>query len=88
MIFNIRITDTDAPMYRNRDPIKVLAAHEKEKKDKYLEDCLARRRHFTPLVFSIDGLRGVEATAASGIDRTGRVWIRSIPARNSPGSYH
>ena len=53
MIFNIRITDTDAPMYRNRDPIKVLAAHEKEKKDKYLEDCLARRRHFTPIVVSI-----------------------------------
>ena len=56
-IFDVRITDTDAPTYRNRDPAKVLAAHEKEMKDKYLEDCLARRRHFTPLVFSVDGLR-------------------------------
>jgi hypothetical protein len=63
-IFDVRITDTDAPTYRSRDPAKVLAAHEKEKKDKYLADCLARRRHFTPLVFSVDGLRGVEATAA------------------------
>jgi hypothetical protein len=63
-IFDVRITDTDAPSYRSRDPVKVLAAHEKEKKDKYLEDCLTRRRHFTPLVFSVDGLRGVEATAA------------------------
>jgi hypothetical protein len=64
-IFDVRITDTDAPSYRNRDPVKVLAVQEKEKKDKYLENCLARRRHFTPLVFSVDGLRGVEATAAS-----------------------
>ena len=63
-IFDVRITDTDAPSYRNRDPAKVLAAHKKEKMDKYLEDCLACRRHFTPLVFSVDGLLGVEATAA------------------------
>jgi hypothetical protein len=27
--------------------------------------CIARRRTFTPLVFSIDGLLGKEATAAS-----------------------
>jgi hypothetical protein len=26
---------------------------------------LARRRHFTPLVFSVDGMMGVEAKAAS-----------------------
>jgi hypothetical protein len=64
-IFDIRVTDTDAPTYRGMDPHKVLAKHEKEKKDKYLEHCLARRRHFTPLVFSVDGLRGTEADAAS-----------------------
>ena len=61
-IFDVRIADTDAPTYRNRNPAKVLAAHAKEK-DKYL-DSLARRRHFTPLMFSIHGLRGVKATAA------------------------
>jgi len=64
MIFDVRITDTDAPTYRSWDPTKVLAAHKKEKKDKYLADCLARQCHFTPLVFSVDGLRGVKATAA------------------------
>jgi hypothetical protein len=64
-VFDIRITDTDAPSYRNQDPGKILASHEKEKKAKYLAPCLARRRHFTPLVFSVDGLRGAEATAAS-----------------------
>ena len=64
-IFDIRVTDTDAPTYRGQDPHKVLARHEKEKKDKYVEPCLARRRHFTPLVFSVDGLRGTEADAAT-----------------------
>ena len=64
-IFDIRVTDTDAPSNRNQDPHKVLARHEKEKKDKYVEPCLARRRTFTPLVFSVDGLRGAEASAAS-----------------------
>ena len=64
-IFDVRITDTDAPTYRNQDPVKVLALHEKLKKDKYLEKCLERRRQFTPLVFSVDGLRGKETDAAA-----------------------
>jgi hypothetical protein len=64
-IFDVRVTDTDAPTYRNQDPRKVLEKHEKEKKVKYGAACLARRRQFTPLVFSVDGLRGTEADAAS-----------------------
>ena len=56
-IFDVRITDTNAPSNRRKDPVKILAAHEKEKKKKYLEPCLARRKHFSPLVFSVDGLR-------------------------------
>jgi hypothetical protein len=64
-IFDVRVTDTDAPSYRGQDPHKVLAKHEKEKKDKYVEHCVARRRTFTPLVFSVDGLRGEEASAAT-----------------------
>ena len=64
-IFDIRITDTDAPSYRGRDPAKVLATAEKEKKDKHLDGCLERRRHFTPLVLSVDGMRANEATAAT-----------------------
>jgi hypothetical protein len=35
----------------------------KEKKEKYVEPCLARRSTFTPLVFSVDGLRGAKASA-------------------------
>jgi hypothetical protein len=64
-IFDIRITDTDAQSNRSKPPKKVLAIQEKEKKDKYVEPCLARRRQFTPLVFSVDGLRGAEADAAT-----------------------
>ncbi|KAI2507264.1 hypothetical protein MHU86_7100 [Fragilaria crotonensis] len=64
-IFDVRVTDTDAPSNRNTTPEKVLLRHEKEKKDKYGALCIARRRTFTPLVFSVDGMQGVEATAAS-----------------------
>jgi hypothetical protein len=64
-IFDFRVTDTDQPSNRNTDPSKVLLRHEKEKKAKYGDHCIARRRTFTPLVFSVDGLLGKEATAAS-----------------------
>jgi hypothetical protein len=64
-IFDVRVTDMDAPSNHGQDPGKILKKHEKEKRSKYLALCLARRRHFTPLVFSVDGLRGIEAQAAS-----------------------
>jgi hypothetical protein len=41
------------------DPGKILSKDEKEKQGKYLE------QHFTPLVFSVDGMRGAEAQAVS-----------------------
>ena len=42
-------------------PCKVLLNAEVEKKNKYAEACAARRAHFTPLCFSVDGLAGSEA---------------------------
>ena len=63
-IFDVRITDTDCAAWRDRDPHKVLAQHEKEKKKTYSKACSDRRRHFTPLVFSCDGMVAVEAKAA------------------------
>ncbi|KAI2493135.1 hypothetical protein MHU86_21396 [Fragilaria crotonensis] len=62
-IFDVRVTDTDAPSNRNTSPEKVLLRHEKEKKA-YGALCIARRRTFTPRL-SVDGMQGVEATAAS-----------------------
>ena len=63
-IFDIRITDTEARSARGRDFTKVLAAQEKEKKDKYLSSCLQMRKDFTPLVYSVDGIAGHEARNA------------------------
>ena len=40
---------------------RVLLNTEVEKKNKYPEACAARRVHFTPLCFSVDGLAGSEA---------------------------
>jgi hypothetical protein len=36
VIVDVRVTDTDAKSYRSRDPHKVLATQEREKKKKYL----------------------------------------------------
>ena len=63
-IFDVRITDTDARSARGRDFTKILASHEKEKKDKYLQPCLQMRKDFTPLVYTVDGIAGREARNA------------------------
>ena len=63
-VFDVRVTDPSAKSYRKKDPRKVLETQEKEKKDKYLRKCLERRKHFTPLVFSVDGMAGREAKKA------------------------
>ena len=63
-IFDIRVTDTDSASYRSTAPSKVLKRQEGEKKDKYGEACLAAHQHFTPLVYSVDGMEGGEAIAA------------------------
>ena len=45
-------------------PATALRTHERAKKRKYLDACLERRRHFTPLVHSVDGMLGREALTA------------------------
>jgi hypothetical protein len=60
-IIDVRITDVDAKSNRSKDSDKVLSAHEREKKKKYLGACLDQRRHFSPFVVSTDGLLGKEA---------------------------
>ena len=58
------MTDTDARSYRKKEFAKVLEQHEKEKKDKYLQNCLEMRKDFTPMVYSVDGIAGREARNA------------------------
>ena len=45
-------------------PEKALSKAEKEKKDLYLQACLERRRAFTPMVYSADGIPEAEVLAA------------------------
>ena len=63
-MFDIRIVNLDAGSYLRMTPEKALANSEKEKKDLYLQDCLERKRNFTPMVYSADGIPGAEALAA------------------------
>jgi len=63
-IFYMHITDTDARSNRKKEFAKVLEQHEKEKKDKYLQNCLEMRKDFTPMVYSVDGIAGREAQNA------------------------
>ena len=56
--------DMDTRSYRKKEFAKVLEQHEKEKKDKYLQNCLEMRKDFTPMVYSVDGIAGREARNA------------------------
>ena len=60
-VLDICITDTDQPSYKDDSSKKVLEGHVKKKKDKYLQACLNRRRTFTPLVYSVNGMACKEA---------------------------
>ena len=62
-IFDVCVTDTDQPSYQHLDPKKVLEGHATRKKNKYLSACLSQRRHFTPLISSVDGLVEKEQVA-------------------------
>ena len=63
-MFDIRIVNLDAGSYLRMTPEKALANTEKEKKEFYLQACLERRRTFTSMVYSADGIPGAEALAA------------------------
>jgi hypothetical protein len=63
-IFDVMITDTENRSSRNQKPARVLAKCEHAKKNKHLVPCLERRRDFTPLVYSVDGMAGRETKMA------------------------
>ena len=63
-IFDVRVTNLDNASQRKQSPISILQAHEKAKMRKYNKACLERRKSFTPLIFSCDGMKGPQAKAA------------------------
>jgi hypothetical protein len=83
-ILDVRFTDTDAPAYQMKDPIKVLEASECLKKKKILQPCLGQFRHFTPFIVSVDGLIGKElktvfkSLAARTATKTGKMYSNDM----------
>jgi hypothetical protein len=63
-IFDIQVCDTDSKSYGNRNSKKVLEGAAHRKKDKYEEACLERRRDFTPMIYSVNGMADKHARAA------------------------
>ena len=66
-MFDIQILNLNAISYLHMTPEKALAKAENEKKDLYFQACLERRRTFTPMVYSVDGIPGAEALSAQNI---------------------
>jgi hypothetical protein len=60
-IVDIRVSDTDANVYKHQNSHGEFRKQEKEKRKKYLRPCLEQRRSFVPFVVSTDGLIGREA---------------------------
>jgi len=58
---DVTVTDTNATTYISIPLIKVLEHHERDKKKKFLQSCLAQQRHFSPFVVSADGMVAPEA---------------------------
>jgi len=74
-LFDIWVIDTDAQSYLSQPPSSVLFAAKTEKKRKYLDASVARRAHFTPLYFSVDGLVDVEVASFL---KTCLLFVRSV----------
>ncbi len=60
-ILDVRVTDPDSHYQRKQPLAKLLARHESEKQSKYVDECKKHRRSFTPLVYTTDGVPGIEA---------------------------
>ena len=59
----MRVVNTDNNSYWENSPEKFLEEAEKSKKKMYLELWILQCRKFSPFIFSVDGLLGVEAMA-------------------------
>ena len=58
------MTDTDTHSYRHKEPMKVLADQEKEKKDRYTKCCHELHKDFTSMVYSVNDMARREANMA------------------------
>ena len=81
-IFDVSVIDTDAQSYAQMTVDKVIENKEKAKSTKYREMCRQNRMHFTPLIFSVDGMIGPRAEGAIRqlSARLSRKWNQSYSA--------
>ena len=63
-VHGMRVVSTDDKSHQAKTPEKCFQEADRAKKNMYLEACLQQRRHFSPLVASIDVILGVEVGAA------------------------
>ena len=61
-VFDIHVTETESKSYRGQDSQKII--NRMEKKKKYLKTCLDRNQLFSLLIYSVDGLAGIETRGA------------------------
>ena len=66
-MFDIRIVNLDVGSYMCMMPENSLAKEEKEKKGLYLQAYLERISTFTPMVYSADGIPGLDALASQNM---------------------
>ena len=64
-VFNVCVVGIDTASYNGIHPHKILSQHEQRKRGEYIEACLELRRHFLPLVLSVDGVVVEETKAAT-----------------------
>ena len=62
-VLDMRVMNTDARNHLAKKPGKCLQLKEQLNKKMYLEECLQKCQHFSPLVASVDGILSVEGSA-------------------------
>ena len=63
-VFDVSLIDTDSPSYLSQAPTKLVENREQQKWLKHGPALQEQRRHFTPLVYTVDGMVGKEARVA------------------------
>ena len=73
---DIHITYPEANSHMNTTVEKILERQEKEKKKKFLQSCLERRRYFTPFMTTTDGLmrKGAQSFIATLATLRAKKW--------------
>ena len=59
-IHDMRIVNTGAPSYLQRSLEKLLQVEDKENKRNDMNSCLQQSHHFSPIIFSFDGILELE----------------------------